>query len=71
MTRTLDEVIASLPGDERAKIEARAKELIAIHMTIEGIRDLVGWGETIALEWGGAPPEVFQFFAKILERVGP
>jgi hypothetical protein len=42
MPRTLDEVIASLPASERAKIEARAKELIAEEMSLQDLRKAVG-----------------------------
>jgi len=42
MPRTLDEVIASLPGRERAKIEARARELIAEEMSLQDLRKAIG-----------------------------
>jgi hypothetical protein len=35
MARTLDEVIAGLPERERAKIEARARELVAEEMSLQ------------------------------------
>jgi len=38
MARTLREVIASLPPDERAKVEARSKELIAEEMSLQALR---------------------------------
>jgi len=37
MGRTLDEVMASLPAERRAKVEARAEELL---LEIEGLKDL-------------------------------
>jgi transcriptional regulator with XRE-family HTH domain len=42
MSRTLDEVIASLPSDERAKIEARATELIADETSLRDLRKAIG-----------------------------
>ena len=42
MPRTLNEVIASLPGTERAKIEARARELIAEEMSLRDLRKAIG-----------------------------
>jgi hypothetical protein len=38
MGRTLDEWIASLPADERRRIEARAAELIAEEMSLRDLR---------------------------------
>src|SRR5713226_7751143 len=46
MPRTLDEVIASLPGRERAKIEARARELIAEEMSLQDLRKAIGKTQT-------------------------
>lgn len=42
MPRNLTEVIASLPVNERAKIAARAKELIAQEMSLQDLRKAVG-----------------------------
>jgi DNA-binding transcriptional regulator YiaG len=42
MVRSLDEVIASLPEAEQAKIEARAKELIAEELSLREIRKAMG-----------------------------
>lgn len=39
--RTLDEVLASLPKEERAAIDARARELIREY-TLQQVRELVG-----------------------------
>jgi transcriptional regulator with XRE-family HTH domain len=50
MPRTLDEVIASLPGDERAKIEARAKELIAEETSLRGLRKAIGKTQSTVAE---------------------
>lgn len=38
MTVTLDEMLAEMPADERALIEARAKQLIAEEMTLLDLR---------------------------------
>lgn len=46
MPRTLDEVIASLPEGERAKIEARARELIAEEMSLQDLRKAIGKTQT-------------------------
>jgi DNA-binding transcriptional ArsR family regulator len=40
--RSLDEVIASLPAEERARIEARTQELIAEEMSLQEIRRAIG-----------------------------
>jgi hypothetical protein len=42
MPRTLSEVIASLPETERAKIEARARELIVEEMSLQDLRKAIG-----------------------------
>jgi transcriptional regulator with XRE-family HTH domain len=42
MPRTLSEVIASLPEAERARIEARARELIAEEMSLQELRKAIG-----------------------------
>lgn len=41
MARTLNEVIASLPKPERARVEARAQELIAEEMSLQELRKAV------------------------------
>lgn len=41
-TRTLDEVIASLPEEERAKINVRARELIDEEMSLQRLRKVIG-----------------------------
>jgi transcriptional regulator with XRE-family HTH domain len=46
MPRTLDEIIASLPEGERAKIEARATELIAEEMSLRELREAIGKTQT-------------------------
>jgi DNA-binding XRE family transcriptional regulator len=38
MTVTLEKMLAELPADERASIEARAKQLIAEEMTLQDLR---------------------------------
>lgn len=47
MARTLNEVIASLPRPERARIEARARELIAEEMSLQELRKAVGKTRTV------------------------
>ena len=42
MARTLSEAIASLPKGERAKIETRARELIAEEMSLQDLRKAIG-----------------------------
>ena len=42
MPRTLNEVIAALPAKDRAKIAARAAELIAEEMSLRDLRKAVG-----------------------------
>src|SRR5229473_3963992 len=42
MPRTLDEIVATLPAGERAKIEARARELIAEEMSLQDLRKAIG-----------------------------
>ena len=46
MPRRLDEVIARLPEGERAKIEARAQELIAEEMSLRDLRKAIGKTQT-------------------------
>ena len=46
MPRTLDVVIAALPEGERAKIEARARELIAEEMSLRSLRKAIGKTQT-------------------------
>lgn len=46
MARTLNEVIAALPKGERAKIEARARELIAEEMSLQDLRKAIGKTQT-------------------------
>jgi hypothetical protein len=46
MPRTLDEVIAKLPEGDRAKIEARAQELIAEEMSLRKLRKAIGKTQT-------------------------
>ncbi|QSJ15159.1 hypothetical protein JYQ62_25340 [Nostoc sp. UHCC 0702] len=38
MAKSLSEIMAQLPPERRAKIEARAQELIAENMTLQDIR---------------------------------
>jgi hypothetical protein len=47
MARTLNEVIASLPDAERAKIAARARELIAEEMSLQELRKAIGKTQTM------------------------
>jgi len=46
MPRTLNEVIASLPQAERARIKARARELIAEEMSLQDLRKAIGKTQT-------------------------
>jgi transcriptional regulator with XRE-family HTH domain len=46
MARTLREVIASLPAERRAKVEARAAELIAEEMSLRDLRKAIGETQT-------------------------
>ena len=46
MPRTLDQVIASLPEGESAKIEARAQELIAEETSLRSLRKALGKTQT-------------------------
>ncbi len=46
MARTLKEVIADLPANERRRVEARAKELIAEEMSLQDLRKAVGKTQT-------------------------
>jgi hypothetical protein len=46
MPRTLDQVIAKLPECERAKIEARARQLIAEEMSLRNLRKAIGKTQT-------------------------
>jgi len=45
--RTLNEVIADLPAAERAKIAARARELIAEEMSLQDLRKAIGKTQTV------------------------
>ena len=47
MPRTLNEVVAALPESERAKIEARAQELIAEEMSLRDLRKAIGKTQTV------------------------
>src|ERR1700730_15387596 len=42
MPRTLNEIIAALPEGEQAKIEARARELIAEETSLQDLRKAIG-----------------------------
>jgi len=46
MPRTLDDVIDALPESERAKIEARAGELVAEEMSLRELRKAIGKTQT-------------------------
>ena len=46
MPRTLNEVIATLPEGERAKVEARARELMAEEMSLQDLRKAIGKTQT-------------------------
>ena len=46
MARTLNDVIAALPKGERAKIEARARELVAEEMSLQDLRKAIGKTQT-------------------------
>src|SRR5437588_9716703 len=46
MPRTLDDVIAALPKGERAKIAARARELVAEEMSLQDLRKAIGKTQT-------------------------
>jgi len=45
-TQTLDRVIAALPAAERAKIDARARDLIAEEMSLQRLRKAIGKTQT-------------------------
>ena len=45
-SRRLDQVIAALPAEERAKIDARARELIAEEMSLQRLRKAIGKTQT-------------------------
>jgi DNA-binding XRE family transcriptional regulator len=47
MPRTLDEFIATLPKNERAKIEARAQQLISEEMSLQDLRKAMGKTQTV------------------------
>jgi hypothetical protein len=47
MPRKLNEFIISLPEVERAKIEARARELIAEEMSLQDLRKAIGKTQTV------------------------
>jgi len=42
MPRTLKEIIAALPENERRRIEARAEQLIAEEMSLQALRKAIG-----------------------------
>ena len=46
MPRTLDQVIAALPEGDRAKVETRARELIAEEMSLRELRKAIGKTQT-------------------------
>ena len=46
MARTLKEIVAALPQEERAQIEARARDLIAEEMSLQQLRKAVGKTQT-------------------------
>lgn len=46
MPRTLNEIVASLSEAERAKIDARARELIAEEMSLQDLRKAIGKTQT-------------------------
>jgi len=50
MGRILADVITSLPKNERTKIEARSKELIAEEMSIQQLRKAIGKTQTSIAE---------------------
>lgn len=47
MPRTLNQVIADLPEGERARIETRARELIAEEMSLRQLRKAIGKTQTV------------------------
>ena len=46
MPRTLNEVVAALSKGERAKVEARARELIVEEMSLQDLRKAIGKTQT-------------------------
>jgi|SRR5579872_3398744 len=48
--QTLDQAIAALPKEERAKIDARARELIAEEMSLQRLRKAIGKTQTAVAE---------------------
>jgi len=46
MARTLNDLVASLPKEEREKIQARARELIAEEMSLQNLRKAIGKTQT-------------------------
>jgi hypothetical protein len=46
MARTLKDVMAGLPADERRKVETRARQLIAEEMSLQDLRKAVGKTQT-------------------------
>jgi transcriptional regulator with XRE-family HTH domain len=53
MTKSLTDKLAALPAGRRAKIEARAVELIAEEMALRDLRKAMGRTQTaVAKEWG-------------------
>jgi hypothetical protein len=46
MARTLKEVVATLPANERRKIAARAKQLVAEELSLRDLRKAIGKTQT-------------------------
>ncbi|MBI1777801.1 MAG: helix-turn-helix transcriptional regulator [Proteobacteria bacterium] len=42
MARTLNEIVSALPADERRRVEARAREIIAEEMSLRDLRKAIG-----------------------------
>ena len=51
--------IKELPGS------VSCEKTVLISITIEECKELWDWGEQIAMEWGGPPPDCFNIFGKI------
>ena len=47
MPRTLNAFVASLPKEERERIEARAQDLIAEEMSLQDLRKAIGKTQTV------------------------
>ena len=47
MPRTLNDFVASLPKEERERIEARAQDLIAEEMSLQDLRKAIGKTQTV------------------------